>query len=626
MPLIDDILEIVTHPAIMPFMQRAAAGSPRDDFDRRLADSERRLDDLQRSSRSRRGRGRGQSDAAGVDLVTLRDRVTVISGTLDEAARFGLGNPEGDQRVEDARQAVLDLERFALLPEQRGTAADRRVTSAIAKPVRQLRQKLMNRLWSNADLEEASQSAGQIVTALQTTIMAQAAGRTSSSPASSPASDATLSNMSDDGGYGREGLSKGCIPCAMGHMGMTAGSLGRAVNANHTEAAKRVAGVMKELDMLLAYDWVPAKIAQNTPEEQRVIREFIPRVQELRSQVAAVRGQADVKAAADAAADMWASFKESVNALPAPAAYARPHRHTATVVAIRDRDTRIDRAPRGKDNYFSFIVPSRADLHAEAESTNYGTLMDRVVGATKEYLDVRWLTQPLSGEDAVYIPISNTIIRTAEATNPENYHLQTTVHEAAHALLDNQVCFPAGLSTPGARQVGETEADLTTIAVMNGLGLPLEYGDGTREAAGDYTIDWTAIGKNFGPEMEQRVKWASQWLLTAAQEGVPSGTCPAPAAIAAAPVVAPGVSRPVGSGLQIGRSFSRGGGASKPADMTIAQQLDVFKSQVENAGRPNSAFVERWVKRFTDSGVEGGDEVMEAVETYRDNEVGFVGG
>jgi hypothetical protein len=543
MPLLDDILDIVTHPAVHPLLLQAVMGNPREDLDRRLSAAEKRLDAIQRDGRDRNHRHKSATThGGGSGLPEIRDQVIGISGRLDEALRFaresGIHHPEAKQRLQDAQMAVLELERCRLMPEQAQTPEERRMAEALAPRVRKLRQKVLNRLWSVEDLADASAAAGDLVTAVQTAVMARDAGGQS-----------PLSNMADDDGYGRDGLAKGCIPCALGHLGMAAGSLGRAAIAGPAEQAKRVAMVQKELDMLLAYDWVEQKIAQNTPQEQAVIRDYQPRIVALRDRVSTIRGPADVASVSAEATALWESFKSAVDRLPAPPHYNRPARRQTPLEAIREADARVDRAYQA----YGFIAPRRRDLQAEAERTNYATLMQRVVDTTGGLLGVQWLTQPLFGEDALYIPATNTVIRTAEAKEPENYHLQTTIHEASHALLQNQRCFPAGLTSPKAREIGETEADLVTIATMSELGLPLEYGDGTREAAGDYTVDWTAVRQHFGPEVAQRVQWATGWLVTAAQNGQPAGTCPPPPPIPAPPVLAPGVSRPVGTGLQVPR-------------------------------------------------------------------------
>ena len=547
MPLIDDLIDLATHPAIQPILQRAVIGNPREDLERRLHATETRLDEIQRTTREKRGRRQKSTTTEVATLSTLRDQVSSISGGLDEALRFarenGMQHPEAKQRLEDARMAVLELERYELMPQRAGSPEDKRVAQALSPKVRKLRQKILNRMWSVEDLSEASSAAGELTTALQTAVMARDMAQ--------PSPAVALTNMTDNGGYGRDGLSKGCIPCALGHLGMAAGSLSRAATANPTEQAKRVAIVQKELDMLLAYDWVPEKIAKNSPQEQSVIANYQPQVESLRQQVRDIRSPEDVRSASAAATELWESFKGAVDKLPTPMAYARPVRGkgSQSIPAIHDQDTLIDEAYRS----YGFVAPNRSDLNAMSEPTNYGTLMDHIVQATEEYRDIQWRTQPLSGEDAIYIPYTNTIIRTAEATKPENYHLQTTIHESAHGLLNNLSCFPMGLSSPQARKIGETEADLVTIATMSELGLPLEYGDGTREAAGDYTIDWQAVKKHFGPAMENRVKWAVGWLVTAAQDGVPQGSCPPPAPIPPPPVIALGVNRPVGTGLEIGR-------------------------------------------------------------------------
>lgn len=636
--MLDDLFDLATHPAIQPLIQRAVAGNPRETLEARLKATETRLDEIQKSSYSRNPRGgrNGQAETP-LQVGSIRDQVVGISGRLDEALRFaregGVNHPEAKERIDDAKMLILELERNSLMPGQTRTAQDRQVADALSGRVRKLRQKVLNRMWSAEDIADASALAADLCAALQTIVMTQ--GTRPSNQTGSIITD--MRAMEDDDGYGRGGLSKGCIPCALGHLGMAAGSMGQAVKADDDERAQRVVGVQKELDMLLAYDWIPAKIAKNTSEEQRVIADYKPQIERLRDQVSACKNKGDVIEAANAATQLWTNFQRDVENLPTPQmAFARPSYGQCTVEIIREADARIDNQYKS----FGFVAPSRADLKAESERTDYHTLMSRIVDRTKDLYGVQWLTQPLGGEDAIYIPATNTIIRTAEATNPENYHLQTTIHESVHALLDNPKCFPAGLSSSKAREIGETEADLTTIATMSALGLPLEYGDGTRESAGDYTIDWDAVEKHFGPEMRNRVEWASRWLTEAAQNGTPGGSCPMPAPIPPSPIIAPGVTRSVGTGLQIvGRSggmghdtfshdhdtnvakyhlseatgFARG---TPKKQKTLEQRLTEYQAKFAGLASRNSNNVERMMTQFENEGVDT-TPVMDAIENYR---------
>jgi hypothetical protein len=199
-----------------------------------------------------------------------------------------------------------------------------------------------------------------------------------------------------------------------------------------------------------------------------------------------------------------------------------------------------------------YVLPTRPQIEEVGERPDEATYMRRIENALQSERDVRFrvvdtLTLPLElGEDDVsgfvqsaYIPSQNMIAQTPAATYPDPEHLQVLVHEGVHALLHSQECFPPSRNRQipqKAEAYGEAEAEAATIAVMAELGEPLDVFERERVNAGTYTIDWDKVRRELGEDAERRIRWATEWLVTAAQGGKPQGTCPPAPSRPAAPL------------------------------------------------------------------------------------------
>jgi hypothetical protein len=194
-----------------------------------------------------------------------------------------------------------------------------------------------------------------------------------------------------------------------------------------------------------------------------------------------------------------------------------------------------------------YVMPSPAAVALVGEAPDPGLFMRRIEDALRRERGVRYRVEDTislgvdteQGEivgytQAMYRPEHNDIVQTPAMTYPQPESLRVNVHEGVHALLHNRGCFP---SVHGVlnETVAEAEAEIATVAVLADLGQSLEVFPHWSVPAGSYTIDWNKVREELGPEAEARVKWATNWLLSAAQGDEPSGQCPPPPAKLRAP-------------------------------------------------------------------------------------------
>jgi len=118
--------------------------------------------------------------------------------------------------------------------------------------------------------------------------------------------------------------------------------------------------------------------------------------------------------------------------------------------------------------------------------------------------------------EAFYDPRRNTITLGASKMAKDSYSMQSLLHEATHALLHNPTCHPVISKKPYDQMPEEGEADLTTLAAMLELGIPVEDRRGVEKKPSEIRVDWERIKSRTGPN-EENIRWASQWLVRAAR-------------------------------------------------------------------------------------------------------------
>lgn len=559
---IDTVLDVLTHPSVMPMIHRMlTSGNKADGETDVYTRLEQKIDEM-RETMSRKRRGRPKSAESRETLDDVANKLVLLSGTLDEALRFvredGLQHPEAKMRLEDAEklaQELLDAERYALSPAKTVSwpEADRKTAEAVLPYLRRARQALLNRLTSPEGVAEAAAAAHTAVTALQAARMGKQMMEAPTKP-----KDA-YSNYAPE-----MSLDAGCIPCGLGHLGMVAATLSKAAQGD--EPAERVVAAQKELSALLQYDWTPERIGKNPQAEQRILKAYLPQVEALKTALANVHGEEDVKIVAEAAQDLWTRFQQDVKSLPSGAFHREADHVPQYAPSIREMDGLIEVEYRD----FGYVSPSRQELKEIADRIDYATLMDRV----KRLLQSRG-TQVLTmsqnilgpGVEAEYLPRTKTILLNPSVESPNNFQLQTLVHEAAHGLLHSPECLPQSLDVgvnPEVRRLGEAEADLVTIGVLSELGLPIIYADGSQESPGDYVLDWKALREKMGDRVAERVRWAVDTIVAAAQEApTPQPFCPPPPPL----TVIRGLGTPYGYGLS-----RQQGGAVIEERTTVPQQ------------------------------------------------------
>jgi len=146
---------------------------------------------------------------------------------------------------------------------------------------------------------------------------------------------------------------------------------------------------------------------------------------------------------------------------------------------------------------------------------------------------VRYRDLPVTMEysiEGAYTPSVNAIVLNASKMAKDSYALQTLLHEGAHSLLHNKECHPVVSKKPYSQMPEEIEAHTASLAAMLELGVPIESRFGEEIKPGEVQIDWNKIREKAGPEAEENIKWAVQWLVRAARGedgGLLGEKCPA---------------------------------------------------------------------------------------------------
>lgn len=238
--------------------------------------------------------------------------VTEVSATLKEALRFaredGMEHPEVRRRLEDAELILTDLERFGLAPERirRLPEEEQEAVRSLAPALRRLRQQVVARLQSPADLEEAAAMAGELAAGIRQ-------GRILLPPTPS------------SGEYSRYApdmeVATGCIPCGRAHLGALQANLEAALASARGEGmdsrmdspgvSKRLAAAEEELAALMRYDWTPERIAASPPAERAVLEEFRPAVEKFREALGQVRTETDLERLTESARQLRTAFRRA---------------------------------------------------------------------------------------------------------------------------------------------------------------------------------------------------------------------------------------------------------------------------------------------------------------------------
>lgn len=673
--LVDQFIEIVTHPAMQPVVtgfirnmgnkKKDAQSAPVDGY----AVLMRRLDEIEMNLPKKAGRKPKMQAGEPPDLGAVCNHVSRLSGSIKEAARFvrenGVNNSDAQQRIKTAKNLadeLVEIERYQLSPERiaalpKGQQAV--VTSALPH-LRRVRELALEGTATPDGMEQAAAAAGTLSTQLQTAL---AAGK-------------ALGAVDKTYGEQMAKVEKGCIECGRAHIAGAAVSLRRAAEDakqkgwTSQDVQARLAFAREELAVLKEYDWTPERLAANPPQERAALDRFARQVddildrlnnidevglQELSAEIADVRDQYD-------------------HALPQQA-----------LAMIQPNIKKL--------NSLGYVSASRQELHEVAGRMEYEQLMDRIIAQDRAHGVNVMVGHVEPGIAATYNPKNHAIALAAESTYPENFHLQTIIHETAHSLLHSPNCLPGSeqvAQRPELREIGETEAEIVTLAAMGELGLPIHFADGTRQSAGDWEINWAKIKEELGPEVANRIQWATDWIVTAAQNGQPAGTCtvlhtsplhtsehdrdenvfveePMPAEGFASRSLRVGeatyqihkgsleVIQPTSSGYRFsvtpdnGKTWEKGiattleeaqNKANMAAELFAARsthpefnrsasgssyrdqvrdQLKTFQDKVSKAQRPNSKYVKDWATRFEADGmVSGVDEVLDAIQNYQD--------
>lgn len=558
MPGLDSVIELITHPAIMPaWTNLFNKGPSQEDY---LARLQAQLDRIEVQTREGAAApaalalGAGLPAAADLargvptlaprvrpvagappSLPAVRDQVVAVAGSLKEALRFaredGIAHPEAQARIQDVQAWLATLpalERFDLAPERLATLppAERDAWTAALPTVRRLRQAALNSLGTVEGLAEAAGLAGTLGTELQVaTVALSATGPGWEAPPSAPVTDTAPT----DGPYSRYApemsRSTGCVECGRGHLTAVAAVLGAAADGATTQGAAapdvaaRLAFAQEELAALFQYDWTDEKLARNPPDERAALEQFRPRVRALWE---AARTATTPEAVQGVAAEAQALRDAYMQALPARAP-------TAAYAQLATPGTRPAGGAAGvrvrRDRVYQLHDPSRAEVGTVTEPVDAPRAFDRLVAALEACgvpVRIRQLpateTYLLEGQ---YDPETGSIALAPAALAKDSYAVQTVLHEGLHALLHGPACLP---HPPTDHAPQERQAEDGVIAAMVQAGLPIETREGFVITPGGRTVDWTAVEAEWGPAATTNLQWATGWLVQAL-EGT-AGTLP----------------------------------------------------------------------------------------------------
>ena len=482
-------------------------------------------------------------------LPAVRDRVIAVSATLKEALRMarsdGLDHPEVQRRLQAARDWLGDLpalERYELAPErlQAATPAERQAWAAVLPALRRLRQ--TGQVDTLPALEDAAAAAGAAAVALQTasTVLPEASAGWTPPPVPTPEGDTAPSAyepaMSRD---------QGCIACGRGHLAAVSGVL-KALPDHPEEAAQRLAFADEELTALLAYDWTPDRTAKNPPGEREALeQQFIPQVRSLQQAIRAAQGDPSRLAAVAQQAQALRTAYEATfpqTYTRADAAYAMLA--TAPLPAMEG-------GPRvRRDLLYDLTQPGLSEVREATVALDTHRAFDNLLHALEArgvHVVIRAL--PASQDyilEGQYNPETNAIQLNPSVLAKDSYAVQTLMHEATHALLHNLSCLP---QQPSNHQIGETQAEVSTVLAMLETGLPVETREGVVVPPGSRLPDRARLAKVLQPHELENVAWAVDWI----REAVATGDgprlhemCPFPGA--------------AGGGSDHGRAVQMGGG------------------------------------------------------------------
>lgn len=550
---LDGVIELLTHPAIMPAWTRALNRGPSPDD--ALARLQTQLDRIE--TQTRRGGVRGEDVAAtgaaaavafgappapAPSLPAVRDQVVAVGGTLKEALRFaredGMDHPEAQARLQDARtwlEQLPALERFDLAPERLAglPPAERQTWEAALPHVRRLRQLALNELDTVEGLGEAAALAGTLGTALQTAIVATGATGEGwrAPPSAGVPTDARAAPAGPYSRYAPEmSVATGCVECGRGHLAAVAAVIGAAAadaeakGPADPDVQARLAFAQEELAALFQYDWTDEKIAKNPAAERAVLAEFRPQVEAL-WQAARTAGTPEaVRAVAEQARTLRTAYEQ---ALPSRGRAAYQSLATGRP-AVGAESVRV-RA----DRVYRLHQPDAAELGVVTAPVDLPTAFDRLVAALEACgTPVRVRALPATPDyllEGEFDPRTGGIALAPAALAKDSYAVQTLVHEGLHSLLHGAACLPHPPADHGPQ---EQQAEDGTIATMVQAGLPLETREGTVVTPTGRAVDWQAVEQEWGPAATDNLRWASEWLAAALTgSGAPlpvCQTCPVP--------------------------------------------------------------------------------------------------
>lgn len=524
--LFDDVLDFITHPSVAPHLANMLVNQthPSKDYQAELTT---RIDKIEAEFSQKHGGGRkkksnsdqGSSQDSNQDnnstvtvaevgsitsLADIRDHTVDLAAALKEAARFArrdINHPDAVQRLNDARKMADELteaERYVLSPE-RVPDNQRRAVDAILPLIRTTRELTLNSLTSAAGISDAAAAAGNAAMALQ---MAVATGAV-------PTFDAKADPL-----YGRAtALESGCVECGDAHLAAVAATLRKsakdAVSKGWTDpdVQSRLAFAQEELAALLTYDWTPEKIANNSHTEQTVLRSYAKQVNDLLTQVRNANSSESLSKIAVQATGLREGFRSDL-----------PQKFQMITLGGANRDSGVD---------FSklelFGLPTQAQVQEVTTGKSSVLYFDNIKNRLRDRSVKVVYRQPQSGTVGIiiegeYAPATNQVSLNPAAMDKEDpYHLQVLIHEGVHALLHNKQCLPISVITPQIRDKAEEATELTVIAALTELGMPLEDRDGNVVMAASRGVDWELLRKHVDPQMFEDVKWATDWMVKAAQ-------------------------------------------------------------------------------------------------------------
>jgi hypothetical protein len=182
------------------------------------------------------------------------------------------------------------------------------------------------------------------------------------------------------------------------------------------------------------------------------------------------------------------------------------------------------------EEYTSPGIGQMAGLSKQQVKTSFDSVLERLEARG---VKVRYRDLPVTMEWAIegaYTPDHNAIVLNASKMARDNYALQTIFHEGTHSLLHNRECHPTVSKKPYSEMPEEIEAHVASMAAMLDLGVPVEGRFGEEIKPGEIKIDWNKIKEKAGPQAEENIKWAAQWLVRAARgedSGLAGDKCPA---------------------------------------------------------------------------------------------------